>query len=120
MYYPFNIANGLLSAVVVYGDYFSRRKMKRTDFCCRMDLHLVMCMTCCLLYCRSTSQTMGCRTDTVLMESTKNTKKTPKRGTMEPSSTRALTPTKDLVSLTIQKQMTSRKKSQKFLNFCLV
>lgn len=46
---------------------------------------------------------MVCPTDTVLMESTKNTRKTPRRATMELSSTPASMPTKDLVSILVHK-----------------
>lgn len=48
---------------------------------------------------RSTLQTMGCPIDTALMESTKNTRKTPRRAIMEPSNTPASMPTKDSVSV---------------------
>lgn len=47
---------------------------------------------------------MGCPTDTVLVESTKNTRKTQRRATMEPLNTPALMPTKDFVSLPVHKQ----------------
>lgn len=60
---------------------------------------------CPVVCCRSTLQTMGCPTGTVLMESTKNTRKTPRRAIMEPSSTPALMPTKDLVSFQIHQQI---------------
>lgn len=45
------------------------------------------------------------------MESTKNTRKTPRRATMEPLSIPALMPTKDLVSLPIDKQINTTEKN---------
>lgn len=53
---------------------------------------------------------MGCPIDTVLMESTKNTRKTPRRAITEPSSTPALMLTKELVSLPIHKKINTRDK----------
>lgn len=53
---------------------------------------------------------MGCPIDTVLMESIKNTRKTPRRAITEPLSTPALMPTKELVRLPIHKKINTRDK----------
>lgn len=64
---------------------------------------------------RSTSWTMGCPTDTALMESTKYPRKTPRKATMEPSSTPALMPTKDLVRVLFHYIMCSSPNVQEVL-----